>query len=279
MKGMGFFTPTFGWEKADSFDLAQEKKENRQLPKQTLEKLKSRARKRLREEFKEFIESDYPYTVVPVKDNLFHWEAVLPGPKGTSYEGGLFFLDIKFSIHYPFRPPNVKFTNKIFHIKVKENGRLWFNLHFWSESRRVSKLVDDLYNTFINPDYWIEYACGCFGCCQDRNDVIASMYETAPKEYVKQTQSFTMRYANPSAPNPKMSSKMRTRPKRPRRSKPSSRNTTQTPSQRETRPNYRRPRARRRRKRRSRPRAAANRPLGQRTERSRRRSCATRSKT
>ena len=51
-------------------------------------------------------------------DDITHLMASFPGPPDTPYEGGTYYVDIKIPIEYPFRPPVMRFTTKLWHPNV-----------------------------------------------------------------------------------------------------------------------------------------------------------------
>ncbi len=55
-------------------------------------------------------------TAGPVnEDDLFVWEALIQGPDGTPFEGGIFPAELKFPKDYPLNPPKMKFLGEIWH--------------------------------------------------------------------------------------------------------------------------------------------------------------------
>ena len=75
------------------------------------------ASKRLFVEYKSLTSSPPDgITAGPVsEDDLFLWEALIQGPEGTPYEGGIFPAELKFPRDYPLSPPSMRFLGGVWH--------------------------------------------------------------------------------------------------------------------------------------------------------------------
>lgn len=50
--------------------------------------------------------------------NNRHLKGSVRGPEGSVYDGGIFYVDIILPKQYPFEPPKMKFTTKVWHPNV-----------------------------------------------------------------------------------------------------------------------------------------------------------------
>ncbi len=92
----------------------------------------------------------------PVGDDLFNWKGSIVGPEKSPYAGGVFFLDIQFPTDYPFKPPKVTFTTKIYHCNINDKGGICLDIlkDQWSPALTISKVLLSISSllTDANPD-------------------------------------------------------------------------------------------------------------------------------
>ena len=59
----------------------------------------------------------------------------------SPFQGGVFFLAIHFPTDYPFKPPKVNFTTRIYHPNINSNGSICLDIlrDQWSPALTISK--------------------------------------------------------------------------------------------------------------------------------------------
>jgi len=111
--------------------------------------------KRLQKEFLDMQKDDTPnLSASPINDNLFEWEAVILGPIGTPYEGGVFNLNISIPSNYPFKPPTVIFKTKIYHPNINSSGSICLDIlkTQWSPALTISKILLSICSLLADPN-------------------------------------------------------------------------------------------------------------------------------
>ena len=72
----------------------------------------------------------------------------------SPYAGGVFFLSITFPTDYPFKPPKVSFTTKIYHPNINANGSICLDIlrDQWSPALTISKVLLSICSMLTDPN-------------------------------------------------------------------------------------------------------------------------------
>lgn len=144
--------------------------------------------KRLRKEYDDLQKESIPnLSAGPIDGNLFEWEAVILGPSGTPYEGGIFNLSISIPSNYPFKPPMVIFKTKIYHPNINSSGNICLDIlkSQWSPALSIPKILLSICSLLSDPN---------------PNDPlvpdIANLLKINPEQYNKNAKEWTLIYAS-----------------------------------------------------------------------------------
>ncbi len=122
----------------------------------------------------------------PDKEDLFNWVGTIMGPSDSPYQGGIFFLKISFPLDYPFKPPKIYFTTKIYHPNINSNGMICLDIlkKQWSPALTISKVLLSISSllTDPNPD-------------DPLVPEIASVFKSDKEKYNRTARDWTSKYA------------------------------------------------------------------------------------
>lgn len=82
------------------------------------------------------------------------WKAVIIGPQDTPWEGGTFKLLLEFSEEYPIKAPNVRFTTRIFHPNIYNDGTICLDVlqNQWSTIFDVQTILASVQSLLCDPN-------------------------------------------------------------------------------------------------------------------------------
>ncbi|CDY65274.1 hypothetical protein Bca4012_072695 [Brassica carinata] len=123
--------------------------------------IEKKAMQRIEKEFKDMTSKDslysigYAYSDFNIdSNNLFKWNAMIQGPEGTPYAGGMFSIDIKFPKNYPFTAPKFTFKTQIYHPNINSEGSICLNIlkDKWSPPLTVEKVLLSMTSLLVDPN-------------------------------------------------------------------------------------------------------------------------------
>ncbi|GAA5856866.1 hypothetical protein JCM5353_007303 [Sporobolomyces roseus] len=114
------------------------------------------ATKRLAKEYTELQNESIPFVFAqPDESNLRHWTGTIQGPTDSAYQGGKFGIDMTFPVEYPFKSPTVKFTTRIYHPNVTDDGAICMGLlkaEAWKPSTKIEQILRALVQLLQEPN-------------------------------------------------------------------------------------------------------------------------------
>ena len=124
---------------------------------------------------------------LPDPSNIFHWKITLVGPQDTPYAGGMFFLTADFPETYPKTKPEIRFTNKIYHLNVRESdGHICIStLNQWVPNTPMVSVISAIFALFYEQNPLSPYSL-----------TMAAQYKMRRGEFNKVAAEWTRKYAH-----------------------------------------------------------------------------------
>ena len=83
----------------------------------------------------------------------FHYEVRLAGPEDSPYEGRVFVFNFVYPQDYPFKPPKLNATTRIYHCNINAQGQMCQNIlqRDWSPTLNITKVLTEVISVLSLP--------------------------------------------------------------------------------------------------------------------------------
>lgn len=128
----------------------------------------------------------------PVEDDLYNLVGAILGPSGTPYEGGVFYVRVRYPEEYPMQPPSFCFLTKIYHPNIDDRGKVCLDIlgTQWSPALTLPLVLVSILSILSDPD-----------CDDPVVGEVAEVYRTDRHIYEEKARLYTLKYATGIEPS------------------------------------------------------------------------------
>ncbi|KAI0048565.1 ubiquitin-conjugating enzyme [Auriscalpium vulgare] len=112
------------------------------------------ALRRVQKELKDITDNPIDGVAIEVADdNVLHWKCIVKAASDSPYKNGKFHFKLELPSDFPFKPPTVTFTTKIYHPGVNEEGHICVAIlrDEWKPSIKLSTVLAVIQEKVNNP--------------------------------------------------------------------------------------------------------------------------------
>ena len=123
----------------------------------------------------------------PLHFDMHHLLAGIEGPPDTPYEGGVFWIDVRYNQQdHPFKPPKLRFLTRIYHPNIDSRGRICLDIlsDQWHPGLTISHVLVSICSILDDP-----------GLTDPLVPEIAQIYCNEYDLYCQNARTYTARYA------------------------------------------------------------------------------------
>ncbi|TDL27579.1 ubiquitin-conjugating enzyme [Rickenella mellea] len=110
--------------------------------------------RRIQRELSDITKNPIPgISAYPVDDDLLRWDGKVVGSSDSPYKGGSFKFEMTFPPEFPFKAPAVKFTTRIYHPGINEEGSICVPIlrDEWKPTVSIATVLSVIQEKVNNP--------------------------------------------------------------------------------------------------------------------------------